>query len=136
MADFRDIFINEHFGNSVEDLWNEFKTAIDQFYTQCIPTKLIRGKSSLPWITQEIRRMIRKHDHIYRRFKKTGTEEIHFLQLRKIIKHEIKASYNLYLEGLLGLNDSNIACDSKKLFIFLKTQYKAKPAWLIPTETK
>ena len=122
MADFRDRFINEHFGKSVEDLWNEFKTAIDQFSTQCIPTKLIRGKSSFPWITQEIRRMIRKPDHIYRRFKKTGAQEtyIKFLQLRKEIKHKIKASYNLYLEGLLGLNDSNNDCDSKKLFTFLK----------------
>ena len=122
MADFRDRFINEHFRKSVEDLWNEFKTAIDQFSTQCIPTKLIRGKSSFPWITQEIRRMIRKRDHIYRRFKKTGAQEtrIKFLQLRKEIKHKIKASYNLYLEGLLGLNDSNNDCDSKKLFTFLK----------------
>ena len=122
MADFRDRFINEHFGKSVEDLWNEFKTAIDQFSTQCIPTKLIRGKSSFPWITQEIRRMICKRDLIYRRFKKTGAQETRFkfLQLRKEIKHKIKASYNLYLKGLLGLNDSNNDCDSKKLFIFLK----------------
>ena len=43
MADFRDRFINEHFGKSDEDFWNELKTAIDQFSTQCIPTKLIRG---------------------------------------------------------------------------------------------
>ena len=65
--------------------------------------------------------MIRKRDNIYR-FKKTGAQETHvkFLHLRKEIKHKIKASYNLYLKGLLGLNDSNNACDSKKFFTFLK----------------
>ena len=42
------------------------------------------------------------------------------MKLWKEIKHKIKASYNLYLEGLLGLNDSNNACDSKKLVTFLK----------------
>ena len=74
MADFRDKFINEHLGRSVEDLLNEFTTALEQFSSQCIPTKLIRGKSSLPWITQEIRLMIRKRNHIYNSFKKTGDQ--------------------------------------------------------------
>ena len=122
MAEIRDKFINEHLGRSVEDMWNEFKTALDQFSSQCIPIKLIRGRSSLPWITQEIRRMIRKRDHIYRSFKKTGYQgrRIQFIQLGKTIKHKIKASYNLYLKDLLGLTDRSTVCDNKKLFTFLK----------------
>ena len=89
-----DKFINGHFWRSVEDLWNEFTTALDQFSSQCIPTKLTRGKSTLPWITQEIARMIRKRDHIYRSFKKTGDQDRHiqFIQFRKTIIHKIKAS--------------------------------------------
>ena len=52
MAGFRD-FIQEHLGKSAEDMWNEFTTAFNQFSSQCIPTKRIRGKTSLPWITQK-----------------------------------------------------------------------------------
>ena len=36
------------------------------------------------------------------------------------IKHKIKLSYETYLEGLLGLNDENAVCNTKKLSSFLK----------------
>ena len=81
---------------------------------------MICGKASLPWITQEIRRLIRKRDvYIYRSYKKIGDpkKRSHFLQLRKHIKFKIKLSYETYIEGLL---DKNSVCDSKKLFSFLK----------------
>ena len=43
------------------------------------------------------------------------------MALRKSIKSKIKLSHETYLEGLLGLNDENSTCDSKKLFSFLKS---------------
>ena len=43
------------------------------------------------------------------------------MELRKSIKGKIKLSYETYLEGLLGLNDENSACNNKKLFSFLKS---------------
>ena len=43
------------------------------------------------------------------------------MALRKIIKSKIKLSHETYLEGLLRLHDENSACDSKKLFSFLKS---------------
>ena len=132
MADFRDRFINEHFGKSVEDLWNEFKTAIDQFSTQCIPTKLIRGKSSFPWITQEIRRIIRKRDHNYRRFKKTGAQEtrVKFLQLRKKSNTKLRHHTTYILKGSLDLMTAIMTVIAKSFSPFLKTQ--GKTSWAHP----
>ena len=43
-----------------------------------------------------------------------------FQTLRQQIKKKIKDSYQAYLENLLGLNDEDSKCDSKKLFSFLK----------------
>ena len=43
-----------------------------------------------------------------------------FQTLRQQIKKKIKDSYQGYLENLLGLNDSDNTCYSKKLFSFLK----------------
>ena len=95
------------------------------FSSQCIPVRTFSVKKSLPWITQEIERKIRKRDHLYRQFKKTVDQVFRnkFLELRKSIKSKIKLSYEtyMYLEGLLGLNDENSACDNKKLFSFLKS---------------
>ena len=55
--------------------------------------------------------------------KKTGDKAFRhkFLSMRKSIKYNIKASYNLYLEGLLGITDEDSVCNTKKLFSFLKS---------------
>ena len=115
-------FLSNHHGQTVEQLWTDFATTLDKLVQECIPAKLIRGKSSLPWITQEIKRLIRKRDSLYRKFKRSGDSDIKtkFQTLRQQIKKKIKDSYQAYLENLLGLNDEDSKCDSKKLFSFLK----------------
>ena len=115
-------FLSNHYGQTVEQLWTDFTTTLDKLVQECIPAKLIRGKSSLQWITQEIKRLIRKRDSLYRKFKRSGDSDIKtkFQTLRQQIKKKIKDSYQAYLENLLGLNDEDSKCDSKKLFSFLK----------------
>ena len=114
--------MNSHLGRSVEELWNDFTSTLDTFSSQCIPVKTISGKKSLPWVTQAIRRQIRKRNRLYKHFRKTGDQQIRnkFVAHRNSIKSKRKLSYEIYLEGLLGLNDENSICDSKKLFSFLK----------------
>ena len=65
----------------------------------------------MPWVTltQQIKRLIRKLDHLYQQIRSK------FVELRK----KIKASHMTYLEGLLGLEEGS-TCDSKKIFAFLK----------------
>ena len=38
-----------------------------------------------------------------------------------LFKHNIKVSYHLYLEGLLGITDEDSVCNTKKLFSILKS---------------
>ena len=122
MKSYQQTFLSDHFGKSAEELWTDFTTTLDRLTLECIPAKLIRGKSSLPWITQEIRRLIRKRDSLYTKFKKTGQIDLktQFQTLRQKIKRKIKDSYQAYLENLLGLNEEEDKCDNKKLFSFLK----------------
>ena len=113
-------FLSNHYGQTVEQLWTDFTTTLDKLVQECIPAKLIRGKSSLPWITQEIKRLICKRDSLYRKFKRSGGSDMKtkFQTLRKQIKKKIKDSYQAYLENLLGLNDEDSKCDSKNSFHF------------------
>ena len=122
MKMFQQTFLTNHLGKSAEELWTDFTSTLDKLSSECIPSKLIRGKSSLPWITQEIRRLIRKRDSLYRKFKKSDRLDIktQFQTLRQKIKRKIKDSYQAYLETLLGLSEEEDKCDSKKLFSFLK----------------
>ena len=123
MKVYQQSFISNHLGKTVEELWTDFTTTLDKFSQEFIPSKLIRGKSSLPWITQKIKRLIRKRDGLYSKFKKTGKADLHtqFQILRQKIKRKMKDSYQAYLENLLGLNDDENKCDNKKLFSFLKS---------------
>ena len=122
MKSYQQSFLINHFGKTVEELWTDFVKTLDKLSEECIPSKIIRGKSSLPWITQEIKGLIRKRDSFYTKFKKSGDQDTKtkFQTLRQQIKKKIKDSYQGYLENLLGLNDSDNTCDSKKIFSFLK----------------
>ena len=115
MKDFQSRFLSRHIGKSVEELWTSFTNALDA----CVD---ISGKSSLPWITQEIKRLIRKRDRLYSSYKVSGDNRkgSDFQALRQQIKRKIKRSYQAYLEGLLGISDNDQTCDRKKLFSFLK----------------
>ena len=70
MKEYQQSFTTSHLGRTVEELWTDFTTTLDKFSQECIRSKLIRGKSSLPWITQEIKRLIRKRDGLYSKLKK------------------------------------------------------------------
>ena len=122
MKTYQQPFLIHHFGKTVEELWTDYAKTLDKLTEECIPSKIIRGKSSLPWITQEIKRLIRKRDSLYTKFKKSGDQvtKTKFQTLRQQTKKKIKDSYQGYLENLLCLNDSDNTCDSKKLFSFLK----------------
>ena len=126
MKDYQQKFMNSHLGRSVEELWNDFTSTLDTFSFQCIPVKTISGKKLLPWVTQAIRRQIRKRNRLYKQFKETGDQQIRnkFVAHRNSIKSKIKLSYETYLEGLLGLNDENSVCDTKNFSHFLSAQSK------------
>ena len=128
MKRYQESFLLDSLGKSVEELWHDFTNTLNQLCEECIPSKLIRGKSSLPWITQEIKRMIRKRDSLYTQYKKSENEKIRdqFQSLRQKIKKKIKQSYNGYLNDLLGLTGDSGICDKKKLFSFFE-KLKARP---------
>ena len=72
MTDYQQQFLSSHIGKSVEELWNDFTSTLNLFTSQCILVKTVSGKKSPPWITQAISRQIRKRNHLYKQFKKTG----------------------------------------------------------------
>ena len=57
LTDYQTKFLSEHHGKAVEQLWSDFTDKLDQLTDQCIPTKVIKGKPSLPWISREIKRL-------------------------------------------------------------------------------
>ena len=71
MQSFRSSFLSSYEGKSVEALWTEFKEALNSGIEKFIPSKFTGNKKHLPWITQSIKREIRKRDRLYRNFLKS-----------------------------------------------------------------
>ena len=58
-------FVLSYEGKSVETLWLELKETLNAGIGKFIPSKFV-GQKHLPWITQSIRRDIRKRDRLYK----------------------------------------------------------------------
>ena len=67
---FQRSFLSTCEGRSVNSLWEDFKTALQSGIQQYVPQRSISTKSSLPWITQDIKRTMRKRDSLYDKYKK------------------------------------------------------------------
>ncbi|MEW8546063.1 MAG: hypothetical protein AB2693_21280, partial [Candidatus Thiodiazotropha sp.] len=127
MHDFQSTFLSTCEGKSTEELWQEFKGKVEHLINRYVPTKTLRGRKNLPWITQGIRRKMNKRDHLYQVQKASGKDSDR--ELFKKVKYEvdsmIKTSYNNYLDSLVGIIDDSPCTDgprpnTKKLYSYLK----------------
>ena len=61
-------------GTDVEQLWSKFKSSIVQVVNKYIPYKLTQKRHRLPWINNNIKRLIRKRDRLYNLYRSTSLE--------------------------------------------------------------
>ena len=67
-------------------------------------SKTSRSVSSIPWITPEIRRKIRRKNKTYAKAKKTGSSKLRskFETLRREIKADVRKQHDLFENNLVG----------------------------------
>ena len=63
MRDFR----SELLTDDVQELWDMFASRLEQGIDKFIPTRKAGTRDGFPWINQEIRRLMRKRDKLYKR---------------------------------------------------------------------
>ena len=82
---------------SVQENFNLITSFIQGSADKHIPSKTSRSVSSVPWITPEIRRKIRKKNETHAKAKKTGSAKIRskFETLRREIKADIRKQHDL-----------------------------------------
>ena len=101
----------------MEEIWLSRKTVIDKGISQFVPIKKIGSKRSLPWITQHIKRFIRKRDCLFQKQKKGHPRDRrHFKEMKHLVQSKIRTAYNNYFQSVLGLSDEegNIITHSDK----------------------
>ena len=112
----------------MEEIWTAFKTSLHNGISQFVPIKKIGPKKSLPWITQEIKRLIRKRDSLYQTQKRGKPKDRHHLKkVKHLVQSKIRLAYNNYLQNILGQSEEgndtagyNSGFVSKQLFSLIK----------------
>ena len=56
----------------IQVLWDEFVTKLQQGIDTCIPVRKAGSRNGLPWVNQEIRRLMRRRDKYYMRWTRSG----------------------------------------------------------------
>ena len=97
-------FIGYSDNRSVQESFELITSFIQESAVKHIPFKTSRSVSSVPWITPEVRRKIRKRNTTHAKAKKTGSSKLRsqFETLRREIKADVKKQHDVYVNNLVG----------------------------------
>ena len=101
MKEYQAKFLTNHKDKSVDQLWSDLTENLKKKITdECIPSKIIKGKPSLPWISHKIKCLIRNMNMFYKLYRKTGNTALKekYLSLRHQIRRSNKDSHEAFLE--------------------------------------
>ena len=111
-------------------MWDRFATKLEQGLDKFIPTRKSGTLDGFPWISHEIRRLMRKRDKLYKRSSRSGRpyDQSKFLNYKHLVRRVSEKASEKYLGDMLGIN--NIIPDqdvgespkvkNKKLYSLLK----------------
>ena len=107
---------------SVQENFNLITSFIQESADKHIPSKTSRSVSSVPWITPEIRRKIRRKNATHAKAKKTGSAKFRskFESLRKEIKADIRKQHDLYVNNLVG----DVKANPRDFYRYIYSQKK------------
>jgi len=110
---------------NVEQLWSKFKASISQVVDKYIPHKLTKKRSCLPWINQNIRKLIRKRDRLYKLCKVSFSEAKYadFKSLKHLVQKEIRSAYWSYTTTLIA-PETHSHLNQKKFWSYIKAMRK------------
>ena len=107
---------------SVQENFNLITSFIQDSADKQIPSKTSRTVSSVPWITSEIRRKIRRRNKTHAKAKKTGNKKLRskFETLRREIKDDVRKQHHLYVNNLVG----DVKANPRDFYRYNKNQKK------------
>ena len=119
---------------SVQENFDLLTSFIQDSADKHIPSKTSRSVSSVPWITPEIRRKIRRRNKTHAKAKKTGSSKLRskFKTLRREIKAEVRKQHDLYVNNLVG----DVKANPRDFYRYINSQKKTHTRYSTPEKEK
>ena len=108
--------------SSVQEDFDLLTSFIQHSADKHIPSKTSRSVSSIPWITPEIRRKIRRKNKTHAKAKKTGSSKLKskFETLRREINADVRKQHDLYVNNLVG----DVKANPRDFYRYINSQKK------------
>ena len=129
MRDFQSELLTDLATTDVQELWDKFASRLEQGIDKYIPTRKAGTRDGFPWINQEIRRLMRKRDKLYKRMKRSGrpNDTKKFQEYKHLVRRVTDRAYERYLGDIQGINttteqeeNSPSKVNTKKMYSLLK----------------
>ena len=113
--------------HSVQENFSLITSFLQDSADKHIPSKTSRTVSSVPRITPEIKRKIRRRNATHAKSKKTGSAKIgsKFETLRREIKADIRKQHALYVNNLVG----DVKANPWDFYRYINSQKKRHPRY-------
>ena len=104
---------------NIEELWNTFKTGIQEAMDNFIPSKIFKKKNTVPWFNRNLKRMTRRKARLYRHAKESK-QWSEFKQYQKLCKREFKKAEVDFVNNTIqeGFDNNN----SKPFWRYVKAK--------------
>ena len=115
---------------SVQENFNLITSFIQDSADKHIPSKTSRMVSSIPGITSEIRRKIRRRNKTHAKAKKTDSKKFtsKFETLRREIKDDVRKQHDLYVNNLVG----DVKSSPRDFYRYISSQKKRQSRYSAP----
>ena len=98
----------------IEEDWKLFKSALKTSVDRNIPSKMVSGRSKLPWLSARLRRLIRRKNRIHAKYMKNGNHRLYTLW------RSLRSERNQHLNQVIG----DIQTDPKPFWNYIRSQRK------------
>ena len=103
LEDFKVKFLENTEPRSVNSMWSEYLETMLSLRDKYVPSKVFSGKQKHPWVTNQIRRLLRRKERAYHQARKTHKDaDWHkFRQLKKTAQKLFRQAYWTYVNNIV-----------------------------------
>ena len=124
IAVLKNTFLTESPYRNAEENWTCFTKGLMTIIKKNVPMKTTNNRTDLPYMTKNIRRLMRQRKRKYDKAKKSGNQlDKHaYQEMQKLIIKEMDKAYNKYISNLF--EETETSRSKKQLWSFIKSRRK------------
>ena len=96
-----DTFLANCDGKSVEELWLSFHSQMMILQEKPIPSKMSKPQTSMPWINWDLKKKIRRNNHLIKSRKKSQMHRSNFLKNGHNLQKQIRQARWDHINGII-----------------------------------